>query len=43
MTQTGERAFDGVAALAYASGIAVVMASLAALAISIIGILSILF
>jgi hypothetical protein len=43
MTQTGDRVFDWVAALAYTSGIAVVVASLAALAISIIAVFFVLF
>jgi hypothetical protein len=43
MTQTADRDFDWVAALAYVSGIAVVVASLAALAISMIAVVSIVF
>ena len=43
MTQTADRDFDWVAALAYVSGIAVVVASLAALAISMIAVLAALF
>lgn len=43
MPHAGDRPFDWVAALAFASGVAVIVPSLAVLAISLIAVLAIVF
>jgi hypothetical protein len=43
MTQTADRDFDWIAALAYVSGVAVVVASLAALAVTMIACVAVAF